>query len=202
MLKKKFRCERCDGAIEISSRFTHSVTCRYCNTAYVLENNTIKNSGIVQPFEPLSIFKIGLNTTYKSKNLEIKGRIRLADEDDFWDEWFVLLDNKPFWIEESYDTTILFNRMNITSPLPQFLDISVGSSINVENINMYITEKGSAIVQGIEGEFAGKIKLKDNYKYAQATTKGKQYAIEYYNDAIHLLEGEILKKEEVIIATS
>lgn len=185
----QFRCNYCGGEVAIKSRFAKTAVCRYCNTVYFLENDQIKPEGVNKPFKPLSILKVGSRGKYKDKPLQVLGRIRLEDEDDVWDEWYVLIENKPYWLEESADLLTLFSTQRIVSPVKDFEKIKVGEVLALGENQVFISEKGQAQVTGVEGEFSGKVKPGANYRYVQGTSGDNVFAIEYYGDEIRLLKG-------------
>jgi len=184
------KCKNCGGELNISSRFSKTVVCRYCNTVYLLENNAINNIGVTKPFEPLSIFRVGATGKIDGKTLNVLGRIRLTDEDDVWDEWYILLDNQPFWIEESSDTLLLLSSFTLTHPIAPYDDVNVGQTINIEDNNVFISEKGQAKVEGIEGEFSGRVKPNNDYKYIQGGSTEGIWMVEYYPNDIKLYTGQ------------
>lgn len=185
----QFRCEYCGGEVEVVSRFSAMVTCRYCNTVYFLDNEHVESQGKSEPFEPLSLLRVGAVGRLEGKDFSVLGRIRLDDEDDVWDEWLVLLNGVPYWLEESANRLTKFQEVTISTPLPKYEDIGVGSQILIEGVSVYVVERGSAEVAGVEGEFSGKLKPDKEYRYIQGSVDDEVYAIEYYDDAIRLLKG-------------
>lgn len=193
------RCKTCGGELKIESRFTKTIVCRYCNTVYLLENNTINNVGVTKPFEPLSIFKVGAIGQLDNKPLHILGRIRLQDDEDIWDEWYVLVGNRPFWIEESSDSIQLLSSTELTKPIGTYLNIQVGQVIDIEDKKVFISEKGQAKVIGIEGEFTGRVKPNDEYKFIQGNAEDDLYMVEYYENEIKTFKGRSINLDKVTI---
>jgi hypothetical protein len=195
---KKIRCTTCGGEIEISSRFSKIVKCRYCDTVYTLDNNKLESSGIVsEPFEPLSMLEVRKTYNYKDKIVKVLGRIRLQSEGDIWDEWYVLIDGIPYWIEESSDLITLFSSKRLRGIPPKFDKVQVGTAIELGKDSFIIIEKGRAEVIGIEGEFTGRIKPGENYKYIQGNSEDKVYALEFYPEEIKLLKGEDINPTDI-----
>jgi hypothetical protein len=197
MLVKKIKCTTCGGDIAVHSRFAKTVTCRYCHTVYELHNDEIEKTAVTRPLEPLSFFQLGYVGTYQDKRLEVLGRIRLADEEDEWNEWYVLWDAVPHWLEESFDTATLFSQHPISTKLPLFHEVMVGQVIEVNGTSIFITEKGSATVLGTEGEFSGRVKPNDNYDFLQGSSSETAWAVEYTEHSITLLQGTALALAEI-----
>jgi hypothetical protein len=196
----KVKCNTCGGEIQINSRFANTVTCRYCNSVYLLENEELIKEGTTKPFAPLSILKVGAKGTIKGRTVQILGRIRLEDEEDIWDEWYVLIDGQPHWIEESSDYIFLFEGIRIKTPLKSFHTYQVGNVIEINEESIFITEKGQATLIGIEGEFVGKVKANDDYKYLQGNSEDYIYAIQYYENSIRLVKGIEITYDDIQIA--
>ncbi len=199
MTISKTKCSTCGGEIQINSRFANTVTCRYCNSVYLLENDELTKNGTSKPFAPLSILKVSAKGIIKGRNIQILGRIRLEDEEDIWDEWYVLIDGQPHWIEESSDYIFLFEGVRIKAPLKPFASYQVGQVINMNDDSIFITERGQAKLIGIEGEFVGKVKANDDYKYVQGNSEEYVYSIQYYEDSIRLVKGIEITYEDIQI---
>lgn len=192
-------CNICGGDLKIESRFIKTIVCRYCNTVYLLENDTINNVGVSKPFRPLSIFKVGAIGKIENQSLQVLGRIRLQDDEDIWDEWYVLLNNRPFWIEESSDVVQLLSSIELTNPIGKFSDIYVGQIITINTANVFISEKGEAKIIGIEGAFTGRVKPNDEYKFIQGNAENNVYMIEYYENEIKTFKGRRINVDTVSI---
>lgn len=193
------KCKNCGGDLKIESRFTKTIVCRYCNTVYLLENNSLNEVGVTKPFEPLSIFKVGAVGNMDNKQFQVLGRIRLQDDEDIWDEWYVLVDNKPFWIEESSDTVVLMSSTQLNKPVGSYDDIQVGQVVSIDNKDVFINERGKAKVIGIEGEFTGRVKPNDEYKFIQGNAEKDLYMVEYYKDEIKTFKGKTINLDEITI---
>ena len=193
------RCKTCGGEVNIESRFAKTIVCRYCNTVYLLENDAISEVGVTKPFEPVSILRVGATGLLDNKPLQVLGRIRLQDDEDLWDEWYVFIDNRPFWIEESSDSILLLSSTSLTKPIGHYSEIQVGQVIDIDNIQVFVTEKGQAKVIGLEGEFTGRVKPNDDYKFVQGNAENEIYMVEYYTNEIKTFKGRILNLDKISI---
>ena len=193
------RCKVCGGDLKIESRFTKTIVCRYCNTVYLLENNSVNEVGVTKPFEALSIFKVGASGIMGKKQIRVLGRIRLQDNEDIWDEWYVLMDNKPFWIEESSDTVVLISSTQLNKAIDSFENIRIGQVVTIDGKDVFISERGDAKVIGIEGEFTGRVKPNDEYKFIQGSAEKEVYMVEYYKDEIKTFKGQIISLDDITL---
>lgn len=198
MKVKQFRCDTCGGDVQVTSRFSVLVTCKYCNTVYTLNNDNLEKNEVTKPLQALSQFSLGETWLYKDKELTILGRAQLEDDEDVWNEWFVRWNSLPYWIEESGDQVIFFEKTPLTSAVPPFEEIRIGETISVGDNSLFVSELGTSTVTGIEGELPGKTAIGETYKFAQAHGEdGTIWAIEYQPNKISLLTGSMITADQL-----
>jgi hypothetical protein len=191
------KCHNCGSTVDVDSRFAHSAVCKYCKTMFLLEGDKVESFGTVEIFKTLSFLEVGMDILIENSPAKVKGRIRLEDDEDTWDEWFVLKDNIPIWIEDSYSEFTIYEADIVQAEIPPYEDVRVGTNVTVNGLSLYVTEVGDAEVKGVEGEFTGKVKPSDAYKYMHGVAAGFIYTVEYYPDAIKLLKGYKLKPNQI-----
>lgn len=198
MKTQAFRCDHCGGNIVVNSRFAAMVTCRYCNTVFMLSNDSLTKTEITHPLRPLSQFSVGEVWQYQNKELLFLGRAEVEAEEDIWDEWFVMWNNLPRWIEAGSDNSTLFEKTPLITSVASYGNIQVGETLMVGETSLYVVEKGEAKITGVEGELPSKVAIGQTYQFVEAHAQdGSIWTIEYTQQTISLLHGNYLVEDKL-----
>ena len=81
--------------------------------------------------------------------------------------------------------------------MPGYDEVNVGNTIQVGELSIFITEKGQAKVDGIEGEFVGKVSPNTDYRYIQGVADGVIYAIQFTDQDIKFLKGRHIDSSDI-----
>ncbi len=192
-------CPSCGASLPVETRFVKVVICEYCGQSSLLKNRSLDPTGEKVNLASVdSILKIGTTGTLRGEPFKVLGMLRYSYEDGFWDEWFLELQNgKKRWLQEDEGEFTSFGKESITSPIPPYKDINVGSSIQVNDLNVFITEKNRATISGGLGRLMFQISPGDKVEYVDGNASGKLLAIEFTPEEINLSIGESISLDEI-----
>jgi ribosomal protein S27E len=192
-----FSCPSCGATLEIENRFSKVVICVYCGQTSAISPAGLDPTGekAILADSP-SIFSIGSSgTMYLSssgeQSFKVRGRLRYKYDGGFWDEWFLEFSSgKKLWLQEDEGEFTAFEKESLTSPVPPFEEISVGSMLSVNGLSIFVTEKNEALIAGGQGELLFSVKPGMSAKCVDGNAGGKLVSIEQTPDEICLSIGE------------
>lgn len=200
-MTSNFPCPSCGSPLRIKNRFVKVVTCDFCAQVSMLQNNKLDPTGKVATLaelnSPLYVDAVG---TIAGKPFQVVGRLRYRYSAGQWDEWFVLLAGAdPAWLVEDEGSYKLFEKEALATAVPTFDEIRVGSTLRVNNRNVFVVEKGMANILGSEGQLAFSIVPGEEVGYIDGIADGAQVAIEFTSSEIEFLVGRALDPSELQI---
>jgi hypothetical protein len=200
---RELTCANCGGSLQIENQFIRAVTCRFCGAAYLVRgDDTLDPSGqSARLADYPSRLQVGMRGTIRGRAFAVLGRIRYAYDAGFWEEWQIAWDDgaPPDWLEEDEGYWTLFRRERVRSALPAFEQVRVGSTIQINNYRVYITEKRTARVAGSEGQFSSVFPLQGTFGYIQGGADNRTVSVNYWQDEIELSIGDELDHHEIKI---
>jgi len=198
---KSLSCPSCGAPLNISNRFVKMVTCEFCDHVMLLKDDGLDPTGQVAKLAQLpSPLYLDATGTIQGKSFQVLGRLRYQYDAGMWDEWFISLEGEqPGWLVEDEGTYTLYHKATLTSPLPPFEEIRVGSVIKVADREMFVTEKGEANIVGGEGQLAFTILPGEEVKYVDGNSGQDQISIEYTTDEIEYLVGRPIEPSELVV---
>ena len=194
-------CPACGAPLNISNRFVKMVTCEFCGQVMLLKDTGLDLTGRVAKLVELpSKLYIDATGSLWGKNFQVLGRLRYQYDSGMWDEWFLTFDDdQPGWLVEDEGTFVLYNKARLTSSIPPFAQVRVGSTIQVGNRQVFITQKGEANIVGGEGQLAFNILPGDEVRYLDGNSGQEQVCIEYTSNEIELLVGRAVPHADLIV---
>jgi hypothetical protein len=198
---KSMACPSCGAPLSIEHRFVKVVTCDFCNQVMLVHDSGLDPTGqtakLVELPSPLYIDATG---QILGKPFEVKGRLRYQYDSGMWDEWFILFeDGRPGWLQEDEGEYILYHKETLTSAIPPFDEIAVGSVIPIGQRRVFITEKGTAQIAGGEGQLAFNILPGQEIRYIDGNAGEEQVSIEYTPNEIELLAGRAVPRDQLVV---
>lgn len=200
---QQLQCANCGAPIEIENQFIRSVTCRFCNSSYLVNGSqgldpAGKGAGLADFPSRLSV---GMRGTIRGRGFRVLGRVRYSYEDGFWEEWQAAWDDgaSPDWLEEDEGYWTLYRRERVKSEIPPFDSVRVGSKVTINGKSVFITEKRTGRMIGSEGQFSSVLPLKGSFGYIQGSADGKAASVNYWDDEIELSIGDELEPHELTI---
>ncbi len=198
---KSMSCPSCGAPLDIDNRFVKVVTCDFCNQVMLLHDSGLDPTGQTAKLTELpSPLYIGATGQIFGKPFEVMGRLRYQYDAGLWDEWFVMFDkDRPGWLQEDEGEYILFHKETLTSPVPSFDEVAVGSVLPVGKHRMFITEKGTAQIAGGEGQLAFNILPGQEVRYLDGNSGEQQVSIEYTQNEIELSVGRAVPRDQLVV---
>lgn len=193
---KALQCTSCGGALQLENQFIRVITCPYCATNYLVSGGDTLDptgTGISLADQP-SVLSINATGELNGRRFTVLGRARYRYDAGFWDEWQIGWADgaPPDWLEQDEGYWTLYRRERLRGAVGPAADISVGSSVQINQLSVFVTEKRSARLAGSEGQFASTLPMRDQFIYVQGSTDQQVVCVTYWPDEIELSVGEDL----------
>jgi hypothetical protein len=149
-----------------------------------------------------SRLKVYTKGTIRGRGFTVLGRIRYTYDEGFWDEWQIGWDDgaPPAWLEEDEGYWTVFNKQRVRGEIPSYDALRVGTTVNINGQNVFVSEKRRARVLGSEGQFAAVMPIQGTFGYAQGASDGKMIAVNYWDNEIEISSGDELEHHEVMVS--
>ncbi|MBA3534300.1 MAG: DUF4178 domain-containing protein [Ardenticatenales bacterium] len=198
---KNMNCPACGAPMSIKHQFVKMVTCDFCGQVSLMTDSGLDPTGRTAKLVQLpSKLYVDATGKLKGKAFRVMGRLRYQYESGFWDEWFLTFDgDKPGWLVEDEGSFTFYMKQALTSALPAFEAVAVGSTIPVANQQVFITEKGRAQIIGGEGQLAFTVLPGERVNYFNGTSGNNLVSVEFSEDEIDYLVGRPIQHEELVV---
>lgn len=201
---QSMNCTSCGAPLNIENQFIRAVTCQYCGSSYMVRGSegldpTGKSATLA---DYPSRLNVGMMGKIKGRGFTVLGRIRYRYDAGFWEEWQIAWDDNapPDWLEEDEGLWTLYRRERIKSAIPPYNEVRVGSTIQVNNKPVFVTEKRTAQVAGSEGQFSSVFPITGTFGYVTGAADGHSASINYWEDELELSIGEELDYSDFVLA--
>lgn len=198
---QSFTCANCGGSIQVENQFIRTVTCKFCQSSYLVRGTdsldpTGKSASLAN--YPSRI-QVGARGQLKGRGFHVIGRVRYTYDGGFWEEFQIGWDDgaPPDWIEEDEGYWTLYKRERVKSAMPDFNSVRVGSTVAVNQYQVYVTEKRIGQVAGTDGQFASALPLSGTFGYFQGAANNRTVSINYWSDEIELSVGDDLDPSDI-----
>lgn len=96
-------CPSCGAGVNFQSKASVFAVCSFCKSTLVRHDLNLENIGkIAELRDDLTPIQIGTSGVFRNENFEVVGRMKVAYEDGFWNEWFVILSSGEVgWLAEA-----------------------------------------------------------------------------------------------------
>ncbi len=161
--QKSHNCPQCGDLLSIYFKYSKLIKCNSCGSAIFLEDDAVKligKSAVLSP-EP-SLIQLHKPFKFQNKRFTPLGKIRYSYGRGFWEEWFLKDDkNQEFWLSIDEGDFVLEEKIKFSLPFKKNHTFKVG-----QNFNEYqVTEIGTGVCVGFEGELPEAIKLDESHTY-------------------------------------
>jgi hypothetical protein len=175
------------------------VVCGYCGNTLSVQNDRLDPTGKTAALVDYPTrFSVGAIGKLRGKPFRILGRVRFEDEDGYWDEWYLEFDDGGIaWLEEEEGEYTLSRKQALTSQVPDFDAVRVGTRLNINGQPFFVTERCRARVAGAEGQLFFRVRVGQPVKFVDGNIGGRLAAIEYGDDEIEYGVGEVIEREEI-----
>jgi hypothetical protein len=196
-------CSSCGAPVEVKNRFSKVFVCGYCGTHLKVTENGLDIAGKHPKLAEFpSIFQVGSCGTILGKPFNALGRLRYKYDGGHFDEWFIDYDGDQAWFAEDEGTYTLFTEAEIIDEFPDIAGVRAGQTIQMGGKRMMVKEKGSATVEGGEGELSFYQEPGTKVIYMDAISDGMKVSIEATEDEIELFFGRPLLKRDIVVSNS
>jgi hypothetical protein len=197
-------CTTCGAPLHVENQFVRSITCQFCGSAYIVSGS----DGLDKAGQTASLADypsrvgVGAQGEIKGRTFTVLGRVRYTYDEGFWDEWQIEWHDgaPPDWLEEDEGYWTLYKRERVRGQIPPMDQISVGKTYNINNKNVFITEKRTAKMLGSEGQFSSVLPIQGTFGYASGTADGQIVSVNFWTDEIELSSGTDLEHHEIKIS--
>jgi uncharacterized protein DUF4178 len=203
-MARQISCPSCGAPLQIESAYTTLLTCRFCGQSLYVRDSGVDPTGKTAKLADFpSRLSVGAQGKLKGRGFKTLGRVRYQYEQGFWDEWFLQFDNQQVgWIvEDEGDLTLAF-KSKLTTPVPPFEQVRVGSFIPIGHDNIFISEKGHGQVAGAEGEVSMVAPPGHAIQYIDGNAANKALRLLIDEHGITLQTGEPLEFNDLVVASS
>jgi hypothetical protein len=200
-MARSLSCPNCGGPIEVESAFTTIVVCPYCGSSLHIHDTGVDITGKTAKLAQYpSRLSIGASGQVQGRPFRTLGRIRFQYEDGFWDEWFLQFDDGQVgWVEEDEGEFTLTFKRKLTSPIPPFEEVRVGSFIPLGQDRMFVSEKGQAKTIGAEGEVSMVAPPGRAIQYIDGNASNKAIRLVIDQSGITLHQGSPLEFRDLVV---
>src|SRR5688572_30140308 len=146
-------CPQCQMDVEVTNRFVKTVVCKYCGKRFTVSSDNLPRAPkaedlVYLPTRMFALGKMGQVQTSRGKLIFIiAGRVRFADDDGHWDEWFLELpDGTLGRLDEEEGIYSLFRAQHLTTYVPEAADVRVGSTLQLNGQPFFVNERTEARV--------------------------------------------------------
>lgn len=196
-------CNNCGAALEVENQFIRSVTCAFCGTSYMVSgSDKLDETGKSATLADYpSRLNVGTRGVIKGRQFTVLGRIRYRYDAGFWEEWQIMWDDgaAPDWLEEDEGLWTLYKGGRIRAALPPYDDVRVGTTVSINNKQIFITEKRKGQVAGSEGQFSSVFPISGEFGYVTGSDGDNRVSVNYWQDEIELSIGEELEHHDIKI---
>jgi hypothetical protein len=186
--------------VEVKNRFSKVLVCGYCNTHLKVTGDGFDPTG-KQPklAEFPSIFKVGSTGTILGKPFTAMGRMRYKYPGGHYDEWFLDYDGGQAWLTEDEGTYAIFTDLVEVLEFPDTSGVRAGQNVQVGDQSVMVKEKGTATVEGGEGELSFYHEPGTEVTYMDGIFEGKKVSIEATEEEIEMFIGRPLLTRDIVV---
>jgi hypothetical protein len=197
----QLNCPSCGGPVELTSRFVKMAVCAYCNNTLAVENDRLDPTGKTAALVDYPTrFGVGKTGRLRGKPFQVLGRVRYETDDGYWDEWYLQFeDGSVGWLEEEEGEYTLSRAEALTSAVPEFDAVRVGTTLTVNGQPFFVTERCRARVAGAEGQLFFRVRVNQPVRFVDGNVGGRVAAIEYGDDEIEYTTGEAIDREAIVL---
>jgi uncharacterized protein DUF4178 len=200
-MPKELNCPTCGAPLKIENQFIRSVTCQFCGSTYLIsgEDGLDKQGQGAKLGDYPSRVNVGQTGAIRGRRFSVLGRVRYAYPEGFWEEWQIAWDDgeAPTWLEEDEGYWTMYKRERVRSQIPSHEQVRIGSTIQVNKHNVFVTEKRSGKMVGQEGQFSSVMPITGDFGYISGTADGQPVSVTYWEDEIEVEIGEDLEANEI-----
>lgn len=125
-------CPSCGANVDFRSKSSVFAVCSFCKSTLIRHDMDLEMIGKMSEIQDeLTPLQIGTTGDYNGRKFEIVGRLKVAYEDGFWNEWYALFpDSREAWLAEAQGFYALcFSVEGLEAPDPA--EVKVGATLAI-----------------------------------------------------------------------
>ena len=201
MWDDQHHCPTCGAPLPIRNRFVRIATCEFCENVCVIIDGNLKATGRTATLTSMpTMFRLDARGELGGRAFTVLGRLRYDHGDGYWDEWFLSFqDGTCGWLQEDEGNFTYFDRIDITEQAPTYESLRVGDEFYAGEAPVMVTEKGTAVIAGGEGQLGFLILPGDNVRYIDGSDGMQKASIEYGNDEVEICMGQAVPRQDLTV---
>ncbi|MDZ4833361.1 MAG: DUF4178 domain-containing protein [Candidatus Melainabacteria bacterium] len=126
-------CPACGAQVAFKSRSSVFAVCSFCKTSAVRHDMDLEAIGKIADLQyDLTPFQVGTTGMYDGKKFEIIGRLKVAYDNGFWNEWHTISGGDDTgWLAEAQGFLAMCFELNDISSIPALEGVIPGKLINI-----------------------------------------------------------------------
>jgi len=147
-------CPNCGDTVPFHSEFSTHAVCASCDSLVVRQGANVELLGkvaeIQQDGSPL---QLGVQGQYQGRTFQIVGRIQLAYQDGFWNEWHLYYSNgESGWLGEAMGEYFINFAKEPSQPLPTQHQLGLGDKVDLDGEAFVVSGVTLNRLSAYEGE--------------------------------------------------
>ncbi|PZM83590.1 hypothetical protein DLH72_03620 [Candidatus Gracilibacteria bacterium] len=172
-------CPNCGRPITFEEKYTKVLACPYCNSILEFGEGELTKIGEQGYFiEFPSQFEVGKNINFAGKDIYIKGQLRFEYDGGFFDEFFVEIEGKGYYLREDDGQISFLDEAKTEKSEVSLVDKIAGENFEYKGQKFYIEEVGIFKLVNLKGFIATKLTIGKEYEYLIGIFQGKKYIFE------------------------
>jgi len=194
--REHHNCPQCGDALKLYFKYSKLIKCQSCGSSIFLEDESVKLIGeqSVLSAEP-SLIQLHQPFSFQKKSYLPLGKIRYSYGRGFWEEWFLKDErNQEFWLSIDEGDFVLEEKMKFSMPFKKNHKFKVGQEFQ----DYHVTEIGTGICVGFEGELPESIELNEEHSYIHLSRGyGELITIEMFQNETMTFKGKWIDPLEI-----
>lgn len=193
-------CPQCGAPIEKKSRGAFLIICTYCDSTLRVSDQDLSMVGKMAMLqEDGSPLQLGVRGRYHQRGFEVVGRIQLAYDRGYWNEWYLMFDDgEAAWLGEGQGL------YQVTRPIKPHLEpppierLGVEGTVNIDGMSYVVLEIARIRIVSGAGELPFQIDPESEAKVVDMAGTGATFAtLDYSEDPPLVFVGERVEFEDL-----
>ena len=147
------QCPACGAPVALASSASAFVVCSYCHSSLSRQGDALQAMGVKsEVLEDYSPLQLGAGGRFEGQGFTVVGRIQMAYDGGFWNEWHVLYgDGSTGWLSDASGHYAMLRARAVKQP-PAFDRLTPGRGALIDDQPALVADKREARCVGAQGE--------------------------------------------------
>ncbi len=185
-------CPSCGAPVSLRNRFVKLAVCEFCRQTMHLSPEGADPTGKTAALSSFgSLLSLHARGRLGPDAFDVVGRLRFGYAGGHWDEWYLVFDDgRDGWLVEDEGELSLVRKESLPGAPPDFEAIQLGASVRLGDLVFLVTERGTASIEGGEGQLPMAVRPGSTLRYVDGNAGGRHAMLEYAEDGVELCLGE------------